>query len=76
MARPHPHPPDPTLRSSGFQSIPLMVLGYAVTGVDLSRDLLDELERFKGERNAKLGGGADWLDTYTPDGWMGRSGDK
>lgn len=34
--------------SSGFQSIPLLALGYAVTGVDMSRDLLDELERFKG----------------------------
>lgn len=35
--------------SSGFQSIPLMALGYAVTGVDMSRDLLDELERLKGK---------------------------
>lgn len=30
---------------SGFQSIPLAQLGYRVTGVDLSKTLLDELKR-------------------------------
>lgn len=32
-----------------------MSLGYAVTGVDLSRDLLDELERFKGKEDKVSG---------------------
>jgi len=36
-----------------------MALGFAVTGVDMSRDLLDELERFKGGRLT----GVDWITT-------------
>lgn len=33
---------------SGFQSVPLARLGYAVTAVDLSRDLLDEIPSHSG----------------------------
>jgi SAM-dependent methyltransferase len=33
----------------GFQAIPLARLGYSVTGVDLDRKLLEELEQHKGD---------------------------
>jgi len=36
-------------RRSGFQTIPLLELGYDVTAIDMSEDLLQELEEHRGE---------------------------
>lgn len=42
-----------------------MALGYAVTGVDMSKDLLDELARFKGAQGFAPNSSVDSFPSHT-----------
>jgi len=49
-------PPSlPPPRRSGFQTIPLLELGYDMTAIDMSEDLLQELEEHRGEGGRERG---------------------